>query len=228
MPLKKSTGNMYRFVSHTWNPVRGKCPYACSYCYVGRWGEQPSLHLDAKELKTDLGKDNFIFICSGCDLFHPDVPEDWIACVRNQTLRYPNNQYLWHTKNPKRLVELIEPGPADVACVTIETDNEFHLRTFSKAPQALERLDYLKKWEGRKMITIEPIMSFSPSIVDMIISCRPDQVNIGADSGGNGLPEPTLWEIDQLTYTLEKSGITVHEKKNLNRLIPVKEGTASW
>jgi protein gp37 len=69
-----------------------------------------------------LGKDNFIFICSGCDLFHPDVPDNWIKDVYNQTLRYPGNQYLWHTKNPQRLAELIEPNPANAACITIESN----------------------------------------------------------------------------------------------------------
>ena len=32
MPLKKSVGNMYDFVTHTWSPVRGKCKHDCSYC----------------------------------------------------------------------------------------------------------------------------------------------------------------------------------------------------
>jgi DNA repair photolyase len=219
MAIKESKGNVYYPITHKWNPVRGECPYKCSYCYVRRWGRaQKPLHIDRKDLKSPLGAGRFIFICSGCDLFHPDVPEDWIADVRNQTLQYPDNRYLWHTKNPQRLVELIDPGPSDVACVTIETTNEFYLNKFSKAPQAIERLVFLKKWKGRKMIAIEPIMSFFPSMADMIISCRPDQVNIGADSGRNRLPEPTLCEIEQLVYSLEKNGITVRQKKNLNRL----------
>jgi DNA repair photolyase len=34
MPLNPSKGNMYPFVTHTWNPIRGKCPHDCSYCYM--------------------------------------------------------------------------------------------------------------------------------------------------------------------------------------------------
>ena len=54
MPLNKSTGNMYDFITHTWNTIKGECPHGCSYCYMKRWGKQPSLHFDEKELMRDL------------------------------------------------------------------------------------------------------------------------------------------------------------------------------
>lgn len=34
MTINKSKGNMYPFVSHTWNPIKGKCPHNCSYCLI--------------------------------------------------------------------------------------------------------------------------------------------------------------------------------------------------
>lgn len=46
---------MYGFVTHTWNIVKGKCKHDCCYCYMKRF-PLPELHLDDKELKTDLGK----------------------------------------------------------------------------------------------------------------------------------------------------------------------------
>ena len=55
MPLNKSTGNMYEFITLTWNTIKGECPHGCSYCYMKRWGKQPPLHFDEKELKTKLG-----------------------------------------------------------------------------------------------------------------------------------------------------------------------------
>ena len=147
----------------------------------------------------------------------PAAPGDWIADVHKQTMQYPDNKYLWHTKNPQRLVELIEPGPADVACVTIESN--IYRSCISTAPTPYERAMYLKKWEGRKMITIEPIMDFSVTdFADLILSCKPDQVNIGADSGHNGLPEPSVWKIKVLVDVLEKN-TKVHLKRNLNRML---------
>jgi molybdopterin converting factor small subunit len=33
---------------------------------------------DEKELKTDLGKGNFIFVGSSCDMWAQNIPEEWI------------------------------------------------------------------------------------------------------------------------------------------------------
>jgi protein gp37 len=72
--LRKSTGNMYAWVDFTWNPIKGACPYNCGYCYTRRWGDlRPLLHLDERELRVDLMSGNCVFVCSGCDLFHPDI-----------------------------------------------------------------------------------------------------------------------------------------------------------
>ena len=29
MNLKESKGNMYEFITHTWNPMGGRCPASC-------------------------------------------------------------------------------------------------------------------------------------------------------------------------------------------------------
>jgi protein gp37 len=221
MALKKSTGDMYTFITHTWNPVKGCCPYDCSYCYVkrafNRYGnEQKPLHLDEKELKTGLGAGNFIFVCSGCDLFHPDVPDVWIIEAIKRAESAIDNKYLWHTKNPERAVEFYFP-PQSTLCVTIESDM-FH-PGISKAPRPFDRVSVLKKWEGNRMITIEPIMDFNViKFADMIFSCGPAQVNIGADSGNNHLPEPPKEKIIRLIAELGKFTKVV-EKKNLRRLM---------
>ena len=50
MPLNKQSGNMYSWVTHTWNVVKGKCPHGCIYCYMKRFPQRP-LRFDEKELK---------------------------------------------------------------------------------------------------------------------------------------------------------------------------------
>ena len=52
MSLNKSNGNMYDFVTDTWNVVKGKCPHNCSYCYMKRH-PQKALRFDKQELKTN-------------------------------------------------------------------------------------------------------------------------------------------------------------------------------
>ena len=94
MPLNKSTGNMYKFITHTWNTVKGECPHGCSYCYIKHWGKQPLLHFDEKELKTDLGKGNFIFVGSSCDVFAKHIPYEWKIDTLNRCLEFPKK---WET-----------------------------------------------------------------------------------------------------------------------------------
>lgn len=40
MPLNKSTGNMYKFITHTWNTIKGECPHGCSYLEKGTGNTQ--------------------------------------------------------------------------------------------------------------------------------------------------------------------------------------------
>jgi protein gp37 len=224
MPLNKSSGNMYDFISHTWNPVKGECPYHCSYCYVGRmikrYGvEQKPLHLDKAELKTNLGTGNFIFVCSGCDLFHPDVPDDWIYAVLETALIYSDNRYLWHTKNPDRLLYFSDVIPVkDYMCATIESNISWP--GISNAPPPSDRIDSFRKLNPKKMITIEPIMDFDVlPFSEMILSCEPNQVNIGADSGHNKLKEPSAEKL-ALLIDLLVTRTKVYLKSNLRRLLP--------
>jgi hypothetical protein len=55
-------------------------------------------------------------------------------------------------------------------------------------------------------------------LVELIQACNPDQVNIGADSGNNHLPEPSKDKLQTLIYRLSKF-TTIDQKRNLSRLL---------
>jgi len=66
MALNKSKGNMYDFVTHTWNTIKGECPHDCGYCYMKAIAKrfnkpQQPPRFDESELKTNLDEGNFIF-----------------------------------------------------------------------------------------------------------------------------------------------------------------------
>ena len=103
MTLNKQKGNMYGFVTHTWNAVKGKCPYDCSYCYMKVF-PQGKLHFDEKELKTNLGEGNFIFVGSSCDMWAKKIPLEWIVEILEHCRKHPKNTYLFQTKNPERFI----------------------------------------------------------------------------------------------------------------------------
>ena len=67
-------------------------------------------------------------------------------------------------------------------------------------------------------VTIEPILDFDlPDMVAILKHCEPKQVNIGADSGRNNLPEPSKEKVLALINELQKFTI-IDRKTNLSRL----------
>jgi hypothetical protein len=55
-------------------------------------------------------------------------------------------------------------------------------------------------------------------MVELIKRCNPVQVNIGADSGNNHLPEPSMEKLLALIDELQKF-TTIARKSNLGRLL---------
>jgi len=216
--LNKQKGNMYGFVTHTWNVIKGKCPHDCVYCYMKIFplGE---LHFDEKELKTDLGKNNIIFVGSSCDMFAGAIQREWIIKVLDYCKRFPENTYLFQSKNPKRFIELREEL-ISMNCIlgtTIETNRE----GFSyNAPTIIERIKSMEELKGfRKMITIEPILDFDVShLIDLVRGVTPEFVNIGADSKNHNLPEPSAFKIETLIKELKKFTKSI-SKENLSRIL---------
>jgi len=219
MGLNKSKGNMYSWTTHTWNTIKGKCPHNCEYCYCKRWGSQPELHFDKKELKTDLGNGNVIFVGSSCDMFARDIPYEWIIKTIQHLIKF-DNTYLFQSKNPKWFDAIaIHNVEKFILCTTIET-NRVYPEIMKNAPDPFERaLEFGKIPIEEKYVTIEPIMDFDlNSLVGLIKFCRPKQVNIGADSGRNGLPEPSKEKILALIEELDIF-TEIDHKSNLNRLL---------
>jgi len=210
---------MYDFVTHTWNTVKGKCPHDCTYCYMKRWGSLREVRFDRRELKTDLGEGNFIFVGSSCDIFAEGIPREWTG----DTLRYCRNfpsYYLFQSKDPLRMgsfSELRRLGA--VLCTTIET-NRWYPDIMRNSPKPEDRADGMGLLsEYSRFVTIEPIIDFDlVPLVELIKRCEPKQVNIGADSGHNGLPEPSADKVLALIEELEKF-TTIARKTNLGRLL---------
>lgn len=213
---------MYEFVTHTWNTVKGACYHDCSYCYMKRWGKLNPVHFDQKELDTDLGSGNFIFVGSSCDLFSRNLPSDWIKKTLAQMDKF-DNKYLLQTKSPSILLKYMGLKVFQkkcVVCTTLESDI-YYPEIMKSAPDPMRRclpMNTLSHYVDT-YVTIEPILDFNlVEFVSMIRTCKPKQVNIGADSGNHHLPEPSKDKVLDLIAELNKF-TTVHLKKNLNRLM---------
>ena len=221
MGLNVSKGNMYEFITHTWNTVKGQCSHDCSYCYMKRWGKLKPVRFDEKELKTDLGAGNFIFVGSSCDMFAKDIPDEWILKTLRKCYEHNTNRYLFQTKNPARILEFNHfVFRQSVICTTLESDS-FYPEIMGFSPEPMQRSLAMEKISQfvDTYVTVEPIMDFHlEHFVRMIKRCKPKQVNIGADSGKHNLPEPDKGKVSELIQELEKFTV-IHNKSNLHRLL---------
>jgi hypothetical protein len=208
-----SKGNMYEFITHTWNTVKGECFHGCSYCYMHRWGKQNPVRFDEKELKTDLGTGNVIFVGSSCDMFAENIDSKWITKTLDYCFKF-NNIYFFQTKNPSRLKDFKFQSNT-LFCTTIES-NRMYPKIMNNCPTPQNRAYNMPVGN---YVTIEPILDFDLNqMVGLIKQCSPIQVNIGADSGNNHLPEPSKEKILELISELQKF-TTIHNKSNLKRLL---------
>lgn len=229
MSLNKSTGDMYSFCTHTWNPLNGECPHGCEYCYVkntpaGRQGfYSGKLRLNKNAMSDQLGSGRTIFVCSLNDLFAAEVPGRMIELVMEKINIWSENTYLFQTKNPAGFLKYLEwfPGKSLLG-TTIESTGPWNSIVGNGAPYPPERIDAMKQLPAtiRKFLTLEPIMEFElDEMAEWIEYVQPEFVAIGADSKGHTLPEPSAEKVKALIGRLNRIGIEVRQKSNLGRLL---------
>jgi len=108
----------------TWNPITGcsKISPGCANCYAermakrlaGRFGypaDDPfAITLHESQFKKPLKwrKPRMVFVCSMGDLFHEDVPFEWISLVISNAAsahrQNPKHKWLFLTKRPERIL----------------------------------------------------------------------------------------------------------------------------
>lgn len=230
MKLNKSTGNMYDFVSHTGNIIKGTCPHGCSYCYMNKWGEKECpIYFDESELRTKTEIDNFIFVGSNGDMFAEKIPKEYIWAALNHCYESNNNlfekgnKYFFQSKNPQRFLEFIDhPIFKDsVVCTTIESDIWYpeHMGKCPSIESRVEGMEQLALLGIKTYLTAEPLMKFNlEKMLGYIKRCNPVQVNFGRNTYRKViLSEPTGKEIEELIFETAKITDVVFVKKNLVR-----------
>lgn len=107
----------------TWNPVTGCIPVTegCRNCYAARYAKRRigdfhngrpfsvvRCHHERLDQPLHWRKPRRIFVCSMGDLFHDDVPFDFIHEVWDVFKRTPQHIYQVLTKRPQRMRDCIE------------------------------------------------------------------------------------------------------------------------
>jgi len=221
---------MYPWVDETRNPLGGACKHNCKYCYMKKSPFNKSEKykgepfIDERELERIKGSGKTIFICSATDLFGDWVPRQIIEKILERCREYPENRYLFQTKNPHRFGEFVFPTNT-ILGTTLETNRNYQITSAPPTEERYIEFKYATRENAfplhkniERMVSIEPIMDFD--LVDLkswIWRLKPSFVSIGADSKNNNLPEPSWEKVQRLISELEKF-TEVKLKKNLNRL----------
>ena len=108
----------------TWNPVSGctKVSAGCAHCYAERMSKrlagrcgypkdnpfEVTLHPEKLDEPLKWKKPRKIFVCSMGDLFHDDVPFEYIRAVWARMATVMQHTYMVLTKRPKRMLEFFE------------------------------------------------------------------------------------------------------------------------
>ena len=156
----------------TWNPVTGcsKVSQGCKNCYAERLAKKlqaegstryrngflVTLHPDVLSLPLRWKSPKRVFVNSMSDLFHAEVPDDFIAQVFEIMLQAPQHTFQILTKRPERVVTMANDLPwADNIWMGTSIEND----------QVVGRADLLRQVPARvRFLSCEPLIGPLPSL----------------------------------------------------------------
>jgi protein gp37 len=194
----------------TWNPSTGcdAISPGCENCYAERMsyrlkamgqrkyqnGFKVTLHPDTLELPLHWKKPQRIFVNSMSDLFHHDIPEEYIQKVFATMGKAHWHQFQVLTKRSGRLLALSErlPWPSNV-WMGVSVENALYKT----------RIDHLRRTGAKvKFLSLEPLIEDLGEIRLNDI----DWVIVGGESGPGARPMREEW-VDDIRQQCQKSSV---------------------
>jgi protein gp37 len=190
-------GSAIEWTDATWNPVTGctKVSPGCKHCYAERMarrlqamgqpryaqGFKVTLQPDTLELPLRWRLPRTIFVNSMSDLFHPDVPENYIQRCFDIMCRASQHVFQILTKRPERVADMALRLPwAQNIWMGTSVENEDYLWRIRKLAMIDARIRFL---------SIEPLLG-------PIKLCDLDRINwviVGGESGPGARPMREEW-----------------------------------
>lgn len=184
----------------TWNPITGcsKLSAGCAHCYaevmarriqamgLDKYSNGFKLTLHPEDLNTPRSwkKGHNIFVCSMSDLFHTDVPFEFIDEVMTTICETPQHRYQLLTKRAERMAEYF---------ATREVPKNVWLGVTVECQSTRYRIDYLRRIPARvRFLSCEPLLE---DLGELNLSSI-DWVIVGGESGHKARPMKEEWVLN--------------------------------
>ena len=195
-----SLASSIEWTESTWNPLTGctKVSPGCVNCYAERMalrlkamgnpnyinGFSVTMHENVIELPLQWRKPQTIFVNSMSDLFHEDVPEQFILRVFDVIRRADWHCFQILTKRSRRLLDLSPQLPwTPNIWMGVSVEDQAHAF----------RIDHLRRTGANvKFLSLEPLLGPIPILGLEAI----DWVIVGGESGPRSRPMKESWVID--------------------------------
>ncbi len=216
-----SDNSKIEWTDATWNPVRGctKVSPGCANCYAETFAERfrgvPGhpfeqgfdLRLVPEKLGEPLrwSSPRMIFVNSMSDLFHNDVPDEYIASVAKVMMLANWHTYQILTKRPERMAALLktrlrEAGEQSHIWWGVSVENRKH---------GLPRINLLRSAQVRvRFLSIEPLLED----LGQVDFRQMDWVIVGGESGPGARPMQAEW-VRSLRDQCHRAGVAFFFKQ---------------
>lgn len=181
----------------TWNPVTGctKISAGCQNCYANVMtnrlrgmhnpkyfnGFKVTLHTEDLQEPQKWKKNSMVFVCSMSDLFHKDVPFEFIDKVFDVIRKTPQHTYQVLTKRAERMNEYLKDRD-------IPTNTWIGVTVENKSVRY--RMDYIRNLSAKvKFISCEPLLEDLGELNLVGI----DWIIVGGESGVQARPMKEDW-----------------------------------
>ncbi len=186
----------------TWNPTTGcdKVSAGCKFCYaevmakrlkamgVEKYSNGFELAMHEDELKTPYTwkKSKMVFVNSMSDLFHKDVPIEFIQKVFRVMKENPQHVFQILTKRTDVLLYFDKEG-------LLEWSHNIWMGVSVENKKFMKRIDLLRQTNARtKFLSCEPLIGPLPNMNLKGI----DWVIVGGESGRTPRPMKKEWVVD--------------------------------
>ncbi|SRR5579883_1084807 len=203
-------GSSIEWTDSTWNPVTGctKISAGCKNCYAERMAKRlyamgsdryrnkfkVTLHEDLLDAPRSWKQSRTIFVNSMSDLFHKDIPFEFIRDVFKTMEETPWHKYQILTKRSERLREFapLLPWPDNVWMGVSVEDK-----------RVIDRIDDLKQVPASvRFLSLEPLIGPLENLDLREI----DWVIVGGESGPKARPMKKEW-VESIQAQCEAAGV---------------------